>query len=100
MKILLKKISTNFDGKTSYIHTRGSTPNGFGVFTTQPLRLSGSDVFYGMQMSFTYGGGETWSELKPSKTIVRKSVGGGMEIALTDATPLFHKKTGFAMLNR
>ena len=99
MEIDLKKLSTNFDGTRSYIHTRGAiAPNGFGLFTTQPLRLSGSDVFYGMYMSFTYDGGETWSKLKPSKTIVRQDLGEGKELAFTDATPLYHKKTGKIIL--
>lgn len=49
MKIERQMIKTNFNGKYCFTHARGViTPSGFGLITTQPLLISGSDVFYGM----------------------------------------------------
>ncbi len=99
MKIQWSKIKTDFKGETCFTHARGVIlENGFGVITTQPLRLSGSDIFYGMYISTTQDGGETWSELKPSKTITRKDIGDGVQVAMCDATPMYHKKTGKIIL--
>ena len=99
MKIKRNKIKTNYNGKTCFTHARGVIlENGFGLITTQPLRLSGCDVFYGMYISTTVDGGKTWSTLKPSATLVRKKVGNGVEIAMCDATPTYHKQSGKIIL--
>ena len=92
-------LPTNFQGERCFTHARAViTPSGFGLMTTQPLRLSGSDVFYEMHMTFTHDGGNTWSALKPSKTLLRQTLENGMEIAMCDATPIYHKKTGKILL--
>ena len=44
-EIELQRIGTNFTGKTCFTHARAAVaPNGSAVMTTQPLRLSGSDI--------------------------------------------------------
>ena len=99
MNISWQTIKTDFAGETCFTHARGVIlENGFGLLTTQPLRLSGSDVFYGMYISTTNDGGNTWSELRPSATLVRRDMGGGFQLALCDATPMLHKKTGKILL--
>lgn len=99
MQIQWKKFSTNFQGDYCFVHTRGLVmPDGFGIMTAQPLRLSGSDIFYGMYLSKTADGGETWSALEPSKNLTRQDLGGGYQLAMSDATPMYHKKTGKILL--
>ena len=99
MKIEWTKIDTNFQGERCFVHARGVIlDNGFGLMTTQPLRFRGSDMFYGIYLTTTSDGGKTWSELKPSKTLDRRDIGGGVQITVCDATPMYHKKTGKILL--
>lgn len=99
MKIDLTRISTDFKGERCFTHARSVIrPDGFGVMTTQPLRLSGSDIFYGMYISTTKDFGKTWSPLVPSKTLTRQSMGNGLEMVLCDATPFYHKASGKILL--
>lgn len=99
MKIEITRIPTDFNGKTCYTHARGYIrEDGFGIMTTQPIRLSGMDIFYGMYISKTYDGGKTWSPLMPSKTLTRKPFGENYQIAFCDATPMLHKKSGKIIL--
>lgn len=99
MQIQWNVIPTDFRGDYCFTHARGVvTPTGFGVMTAQPLRLSGSDIFYGMYLSTTTDGGKTWSALTPSEHVVRRDLGGGFQIAMSDATPIYHKKTGKILL--
>ena len=99
MEISWNALKTDFKGETCFTHARGVVlENGFGLFTAQPLRLSGCDVFYGMYISTTADGGETWSPLKQSKNLVRRDIGGGIQIAMCDATPTYHRATGKLLL--
>lgn len=98
MNISVSKISTGFGGEYCYTHARAAfRPGGFGILTTQPLRLSGSDIFYGMYLSTTHDYGKTWSPLTPSKTVVRFP-DGEYTVAMCDATPIWHEKTGKFLL--
>ena len=96
MKVDLQQIKTDFKGEICYVHARGAvTPQGFGVITTQPLRLSGDDIFYGMEMLTSSDCGRNWSDFRKSSTLVRRSTGeAGYEEVFCDATPFYHKKTG------
>ena len=99
MKINRNRITTNSPKGFCFVHARAAFDNNdFGLITTQPLRLSGSDIFYGIHMVKTYDGGESWSELIPSKTITRKPYGDNLEITFMDATPTYHKKCGKILL--
>lgn len=99
MDIKQTSFKTQFDGKLCYTHARAAIrEDGFGVLTTQPLRLTGCDVFYGMYISTTHDFGNSWSPLLPSKNLVRQRLDNGLEIAMCDATPMFHKKSGKLLL--
>lgn len=99
MQLLLSMTDTDFKGDYCYTHARGAfAPDGFGIITTQKLRLSGCDIFYGMEMLTSSDHGKSWSPIIPSATLVRKKLGNGIEQALTDATPMYHRKTGKIIL--
>lgn len=98
MDIEWEKIETDFKGGYCFTHARGVVlPNGEIFITTQPLLLSGSDVFYGIHTIRKPPHGE-WSKLVPSKFLVRRKVAEGVEQALSDGTPFFHRKTGKLLL--
>ena len=89
------------------VHARCAIrPDGFGIMTCQPLVLTGSDVFYEIWFCTTKDGGKTWSNLIPSKTLVRKCGKEELDkgyientqIIMCDATPFYHKKTGKIIL--
>lgn len=99
MQIERHTIKTEFDGSTCFTHARGvMREDGYGLITTQPLRLTGSDVFYGIHITETFDGGRSWSPLRESRTLVRQSMDDGSQTVLCDATPMLHKKTGRILL--
>ena len=99
MRIGLSRIGTGFSGDYCYTHARGTvTPDGFSLITAQRLRLSGCDVFYGMEMLFSHDGGGHWSPITPSANLVRQKLPDGCEQAMCDATPMYHRATGKILL--
>lgn len=100
MKIDLQEFKTGFKGERCFVHARGGvSPDGREiVITTQPLRLSGCDVFYGLYMLRSTDGGRSWSEIVEQPELRRHSCGGGMEIAMCDATPAWHAASGRFLL--
>lgn len=99
MNINRVKISTDFHGETCFTHARGVIlDSGFGIMTMQPLRLDGCDIFYGIYISLTNDGGKSWSKPRPSASLTRRDMGGGLEMAMCDATPIYHEPTGKILL--
>ncbi len=101
MKMELQRIDTNFKGEYCYTHARaGMTPQGFAVITMQPLRLSGSDIFYGMRMLKSRDAGKSWSEIEECRNLVRLPWGReeGCEHVFCDATPFYHRTSGKLIL--
>lgn len=101
MKIDLQRIDTGFKGEYCYTHARaGMTPEGFAVITMQPLRLSGSDIFYGMRMIKSNDQGKTWSSIEECSNLVRLPWGNqeGCEHVFCDGTPFYHRATGKLIL--
>ncbi len=99
--IALQRIDTHFSSDYCYTHARGvATPDGFCCITTQPLRLSGSDIFYGLCELTSQDGGRSWSEIREIPELTRRPYPSqpNWEIALADATPLYHRKTGRILL--
>lgn len=101
MNIELQRIDTAFKGDFCYTHARaGLTPEGFAVITMQPLRLSGSDIFYGMRMIKSRDAGKTWSAIEECEHLVRLPWGKeeGCEHVFCDGTPFYHRATGKLIL--
>ena len=97
----LQRIPTNFRGERCFTHARAAAaPDGSAVITTQPLRLSGSDIFYGMHHLLSRDGGRTWSPPAVIPALARHPFAGhpGWELTLADATPLFHRASGRFLL--
>ena len=101
MNIKQERISTGFDGTTGYcyVHARaGIAPDGRMLMTTQKLRLSGSDIFSGLEMCSRPSVDAPWSPITPCPALARRIFEGDMEIAMCDATPLYHHATGKFLL--
>jgi hypothetical protein len=98
MKIEWEVLETDFDGKTCFTLARGAQlPSGENFITTQPLLLSGCDVFYGIHTIRREEGG-AWSKPVSSKTLIRQKISSTVEEAVCDMTPLYHRKTGKLLL--
>ena len=99
MDMKISKIHTNPEKGYCFVHARGDIDkNGRIIVTTQPLRLSGSDIFYRMHKIVSYDGGKTWSDITPCEFLDRRKNDDGTEMCLSDATPMYHKKTGAFLL--
>jgi len=101
MNITLQRIDTGFQGDYCYTHARaGVAPDGFSVITTQPLRLSGSDIFYGMRMLKSADSGKTWSAISECASLTRLPwpKQAGCEHVFCDGTPFYHRATGKILL--
>ncbi|MGF0036583.1 sialidase family protein [Victivallis vadensis] len=100
MKIDYQEIETGFRGERCFVHARGAvSPDGREIIiTTQPLRLSGCDVFYGLHMLRSTDGGKSWSEIVEQPELRRRACGDGLEIAMSDATPAWHAVSGRFLL--
>ncbi len=97
MNITPQRISTGFDGTTGYcyVHARaGIAPDGRMIMTTQKLRLTGSDIFSGLEMLSRPSIDAPWSSITPCPGLARRPWNDGMEIAMCDATPLYHRASG------
>ena len=76
MKISLQQIKTGFSGEYCYTHARGAVmPDGKAVITTQKLRLSGCDIFSGLEMTTSSDAGQTWGDIVLQEPLTRCQVG-------------------------
>lgn len=101
MRIKLDRIDTNFniDNNRCWVQARGGiSPNGCAVITTQPLRLSGSDIFYGLSCFFSDDKGANWCGPFEQEGLQRRLWENGMEIAICDGTPTYHQQSGKMLL--
>ena len=73
MKIEISSIKTNSGKDTCFVHARGAfDKKGRFIITTQPLRLTGCDVFYRMHKIISEDGGKTWSSIVPCDKLDRR----------------------------
>ncbi len=95
LNIELERLDTHFSPESGYcyVHARATQlPDKRMVMTMQKLRLSGSDIFSGLEMTIRDPQGE-WSPIMPCPTLSRRPWEDGAEIAMCDATPFFHNAT-------
>ncbi len=90
-------VQRGFDGKRCWVHARAGVVRQRDasqiVMTTQPLLLSGSDVFYSLNQTLSDDGGESWQSLKVLESFVRQSDDKGHEFTVCDFTPKWHAKS-------
>lgn len=101
MKIQLDKIDTNFNINSDrcWVHARGGRfPDGHALITTQPLRLTGDDIFHGLSCFFSDDRGEVWTGPVEQAGLRRRPIENGMEIVISDATPAYHSHSGKMLL--
>ena len=101
LKITLEQLQTGFTETSAYcyVHARsGVFPDGRMLMTTQKLRLSGSDIFSGLEMLSRKTSSDVWSPITPCSGLTRRPFKDGTEIAMCDATPFYHKASGKMLL--
>jgi len=94
-------MTKGYDGKRCWVHARsGIIPSASAdapptvVLTTQPLMITGSDVFYALSSSHTKDLGRTWSPLTEQKPMRRTVNDDDTEETTCDFTPTWHRRTG------
>ena len=92
----LQRIDTQFNGESNlcWVHARAATaPDGIALITTQPLRMSGADIFYGINTLYSGDKGKSWRKPLPQKGLERFA-SGDTELLMCDATPGYHVASG------
>jgi hypothetical protein len=94
-------MTKGYDGKLCWVHARAGVipPRNVGdiprvVLTTQPLQLTGSDVFYALHSAWSDDLGKTWSPLVKQDVLGRKVIDPRTEMTICDFTPTWHQTSG------
>lgn len=94
-------MTRGYDGTKCWVHARaGVIPANHPdmpptvVTTTQPLMITGSDVFYALNSSISRDLGKTWSPLTPQTEFARWKIDERTEETVCDFTPAWHQATG------
>lgn len=97
MKCESYAVRSGYDKKKCIVHARCCYTPEIMVATAQYLNVEGSDVFDGIMFSTSVDEGKTWSEFKASEGL-GSVFDGDYRIVGSDATPMYHKKTGKILL--
>ena len=94
-------MTKGYDGTKCWVHARaGVIPTNVPtrppivVTTSQPLMITGSDVFYALNSSISRDLGESWSPLTPQSEFERWKLDERTEETVCDFTPAWHQATG------
>ena len=92
---------SGFDGKQCWVHARvglipspavaGHKQAPLAVMTTQPLLLSGSDVFYALSATRSSDLGKTWGPLTRLESFARQRQPDGRQVTVCDFVPKWHQ---------
>ena len=92
-------IHEGYDRKTCWVQTRGGViPPDTAVVTTQKLRITGSDIFYGIHDLRSDDHGRTWTKPNPQPGLMRRANPDGTEDCPCDGTPTWHARSGTLLL--
>ncbi len=90
-----------YDGTKCWVHARAGVIPPVAerdvplvVMTTQPLQITGSDVFYAINSTTTKDGGVSWAPLSPQKPFARQTIDAQRQVTVCDFTPKWHAATG------
>ena len=101
MNIVLDRIDTNFDIESNRCWVgafAGIFPDGRAVITIQPLRLTGSDIFYSVHTFFSNDKGKSWQGPVEQNNLKRQPYHNNMEIVVSGLIPEYHKASGKMLL--
>ncbi|WP_145168006.1 glycoside hydrolase [Rubripirellula lacrimiformis] len=94
-------MASGYDGTRCWVHARaGAIPAVDAkspptvVVTSQPLMITGSDVFYALNSSLTNDLGQTWSPLTEQPGFQRWAIDDRSEETICDFTPAWHEASG------
>lgn len=94
-------MTSGYDGTRCWVHARAGilpAPNPdrppVVVLTTQPLIITGSDVFLALNSATTSDLGKTWTPLTEQAPFRRQLVGPEIEETVCDFTPQLHEYSG------
>jgi hypothetical protein len=102
--VKLTTVTSGWDGKKCWVHSRaGAIParspgnpsdTPLVVMTTQKLRITGSDIFDGLNDFRTDDLGAKWTGPLTHASLDRRPMGDGVEAAPCDFTPQWHDVSG------
>ncbi|MEZ6031890.1 MAG: glycerophosphodiester phosphodiesterase family protein [Planctomycetaceae bacterium] len=93
-------MTKGYNGTNCWVHARagvipasdpGTPP--LAVMTSQPLMITGSDVFYALNSAISRDLGKTWSPLTPQTEFERWKIDERTEETICDFTPAWHQAT-------
>lgn len=94
-------MTKGYNGKECWVHARaGAIPAVSGhtvptvVMTSQPLIITGSDVFYALNSATSTDLGKTWSAFTPQSAFERWQIDPQTEETICDFTPAWHAASG------
>lgn len=94
-------MTKGYDGTKCWVHARAGviSPNDATspptvVVTSQPLMITGSDVFYALNSSFSHDLGSTWSSFAAQPGFERWKIDDRTEETICDFTPAWHQASG------
>ncbi len=97
-EIVTDVVSSGYDGSMCWFHPRAGMVRGADpkvVLTMQKWLVERSDVFYALSHIRTSDLGKSWTApLENTRTLGRRTEGGGMEVGVSDFTPKWHAKSG------
>lgn len=90
-------VRSGFDKTKCFVHARCCDMGNMMIATSQHLNISGSDLFDGICLSKSFDKGKTWTEFMPQEGLKPLNK-DGLIIVGSDATPMYHKKSGKVIL--
>ena len=91
----IQEVQSGYDQKTCWVQTRaGIVPHlNKAVMTTQKLRLSGSDIFYGINAIVSDDTGKSWGKPVPQDAFKARDHENGACFYVSDFCPQWHEQT-------
>ncbi|MBT3374464.1 MAG: exo-alpha-sialidase [Lentisphaerae bacterium] len=95
IKIDVNEIRNGYDRQACWVQTRAGVlpPLGKAVITTQKLRLTGSDIFYGIHSTVSTDMGKTWSDPVAQDAFRAREQEDDFYLYVSDFCPQWHEKT-------
>ena len=95
--VTLEVVQSGYDKEQCWVHARAGVIPGelpVAVMTTQKLQLSGSDIFYGLNVFRKKVGEDAWEGPVEQPTFLRRQNEDGTETVVCDFSPKWHEASG------